>query len=109
MLANFPFSDDYWWLMPEQQTDDKTRKASLKKEIFGKEGYKDPYGRFGRGHRLPGAAGRLRGTTRSSSTFSLRSPRMGEQASSARRACFSAASQKLRKRREDSTPKETPK
>lgn len=49
VLANFPFSDDYWWLKPEQQTDDKTRKARLKKEIFGKEGYKDPYSRFGRG------------------------------------------------------------
>ena len=49
VLANFPFSDDYWWLKPEQQTDNKTRKAQLKKEIFGKDGYKDPYGRFGRG------------------------------------------------------------
>ena len=49
VLANFPFSDDYWWLKPEQQTDDKTKKARLKKEIFGKEGYKDPFGRFGRG------------------------------------------------------------
>ena len=49
VLANFPFSDDYWWLKPEQQTDDKTRKDWLKKEIFGKEGYKDPFGRFGRG------------------------------------------------------------
>ena len=49
VLANFPFSDDYWWLKPEQQTDDKTRKARLKKEIFGKDGYKDPFGRFGRG------------------------------------------------------------
>ena len=49
VLANFPFSDDYWWLKPEQQTDDKTRKARLKKEIFGKQGYKDPFGRFGRG------------------------------------------------------------
>ena len=49
VLANFPFSDDYWWLKPEQQTDEKTRKAQLKKEIFGKQGYKDPYGRFGRG------------------------------------------------------------
>ena len=48
VLANFPFSDDYWWLKPEQQTDDKTRKARLKKETFCKEGYKDPYGRFGR-------------------------------------------------------------
>ena len=49
VLANFPFSVDYWWLRPEQQTDNKTRKAKLKKEIFGKEGYKDPYDRFGRG------------------------------------------------------------
>ena len=49
VLANFPFSDDYWWLKPEQQTDDKTKKARLKKEVFGKQGYKDTYGRFGRG------------------------------------------------------------
>ena len=49
VLANFPFSDDYWWLKPEQQTDDKAKKARLRKEIFGKEGYKDPFGRFGRG------------------------------------------------------------
>ena len=58
VLANFPFSDDYWWLKPEQQTDDKTKKARLKREIFGKEGYKDPFGRFGRGtgFRAPPAA-----------------------------------------------------
>ena len=49
VLANFPFSDEFWWLKPEQQTDDKTKKAKLKKESFGKEGYKDPFGRFGRG------------------------------------------------------------
>ena len=49
VLANFPFSVDYWWLRPEQQTDNKTRKTQLKKEIFGREGYKDPFGRFGRG------------------------------------------------------------
>ena len=49
VLANFPFSDEFWWLKPEQQTDDKTKKTRLKKEIFGKEGYKDPFGRFGRG------------------------------------------------------------
>ncbi|MBI3303205.1 MAG: N-6 DNA methylase, partial [Deltaproteobacteria bacterium] len=46
---NFPFSDEFWWLKPEQQTDDKKKKDRLKKEVFGKEGYKDPYGRFGRG------------------------------------------------------------
>ncbi len=49
VLANFPFSDEFWWLKPEQQTDDKKRMGKLKKEIFGKEGYKDPFGRFGRG------------------------------------------------------------
>lgn len=50
VLANFPFSDEFWWLKPEQQTDDKKKKDKLKKEIFGKEGYKDPFGRFGRGN-----------------------------------------------------------
>ena len=49
VLANFPFSDEFWWLKPEQQTDDKKKKAKLQKEIFGKEGFKDPFGRFGRG------------------------------------------------------------
>lgn len=49
VLANFPFSDEFWWLKPEQQTDDKKKRDKLKKEIFGKEGFKDPYGRFGRG------------------------------------------------------------
>lgn len=49
VLANFPFSDEFWWLKPEQQTDDKKKKDKLKKEIFGKEGFKDPFGRFGRG------------------------------------------------------------
>lgn len=49
VLANFPFSDEFWWLRPEQKTDDKKKKDKLKKEVFGKEGYKDPYGRFGRG------------------------------------------------------------
>jgi type I restriction enzyme M protein len=49
VLANFPFSDEFWWLKPEQQTDDKKKKDKFKKEIFGKEGYKDPLGRFGRG------------------------------------------------------------
>jgi len=49
VLANFPFSDDFWWLRPEQQTDDKKKKETLKKQIFGKDSYKDPYGRFGRG------------------------------------------------------------
>lgn len=49
VLANFPFSDEFWWLKPEHQTDDKKKKDKLKKEIFGKEGFKDAFGRFGRG------------------------------------------------------------
>ncbi len=49
VLANFPFSDEFWWLPPEQQTDDKKKRAKLKAEVFDKEGYKDPPGRFGRG------------------------------------------------------------
>jgi type I restriction enzyme M protein len=49
VLANFPFSDEFWWLKPEQQTDDKKKKDKLKKEVFGKEGFKDQFGRFGRG------------------------------------------------------------
>jgi type I restriction enzyme M protein len=49
VLANFPFSDEYWWLRPEQKIDDKKKMDKLKKEIFGKEGYKDLFGRFGRG------------------------------------------------------------
>jgi type I restriction enzyme M protein len=49
VLANFPFSDDFWWLKPEQQTDDKKKREKLKKEVFGREGFKDPYRRFGRG------------------------------------------------------------
>ena len=49
VMANFPFSDELWWLKPEQQTDDKKKKDKLKKEIFGKEGFKDTFGRFGRG------------------------------------------------------------
>jgi len=53
VLANFPFSDEFWWLKPEQQTDDKKKKDKLKKEVFGKEGFKDTFGRFGRGTAFP--------------------------------------------------------
>ena len=59
VLANFPFSDEFWWLKPEQQTDDKKKRDKLKKEVFGKEGFKDPYGRFGRGTGFHCTAGRL--------------------------------------------------
>lgn len=45
----FRSRNEFWWLKPEQQTDDKKKRDKLKKEVFGKEGYKDPYGRFGRG------------------------------------------------------------
>lgn len=40
VLANFPFSDEFWWLKPEQQTDDKKKRDKLKKEVFGKKGSK---------------------------------------------------------------------
>lgn len=53
VLANFPFSDEFWWLKPEQQTDDRKKKDKLKKEVFGKEGFKDTFGRFGRGTGFP--------------------------------------------------------
>jgi type I restriction enzyme M protein len=52
VVANFPFSDEFWWLKPEQQTDDKKKKADLKKKTF-KDGYKDSYGRFGQGTPFP--------------------------------------------------------
>lgn len=57
VLANFPFSDEFWWLRPEQQTDDKKKREKLKKEIFAKDGYTDPFGRFGKntGFRAPPA------------------------------------------------------
>jgi type I restriction enzyme M protein len=48
-LANFPFSDEFWWLKPEQQTDDKKKRDRLKAEVFGKEGYSDTFRRFGKG------------------------------------------------------------
>jgi len=28
VLANFPFSDEFWWLRPEQQTDDKKKSGA---------------------------------------------------------------------------------
>ncbi len=67
VLANFPFSDEMWWLKQALQTDDKKKIDKMKKEIFGKGaagkgakkgeassgGYKDLYGRFGRGTSFP--------------------------------------------------------
>ncbi len=49
VLANFPFSDEFWWLKPEQQTDDKKKRDKLKAEVFGKGTYKDAFHRFGVG------------------------------------------------------------
>jgi hypothetical protein len=42
-----PLQDEFWWLKPEQRTDDKKKKDKLKKETFGKEAFKGPFGRFG--------------------------------------------------------------
>lgn len=42
VLANFPFSDDFWWLRPEQQTDDKKKKDKLKKKFLAKRATKIP-------------------------------------------------------------------
>jgi type I restriction enzyme M protein len=63
VLANFPFSDEFWWLRPGQKTDDKTKKKKLQDEIFGKggkkaadgaaSGYRDTYRRFGVGTVYP--------------------------------------------------------
>ena len=47
--GHFPFSDELWWLKAEQRTDDKRMRERLRKEAFGGEGYKDPFGRFGPG------------------------------------------------------------
>ena len=43
VLANFPFSDDHWWLGQEQQTEEQIKKA---KKAFSKEGFQDKYHRF---------------------------------------------------------------
>src|SRR5258705_10503792 len=38
VLANFPFSDEFWWLKPEQQTDEKKKRGKPKAEVVGKDG-----------------------------------------------------------------------
>ena len=43
VLANFPFSDETWWLAAEQQTEEQIKKA---RKAFSKEGFKDKYHRF---------------------------------------------------------------
>ncbi len=42
-IANFPFSDEVWFLPEAQRTEDQVKKA---KKGFAKSGYKDPFGRF---------------------------------------------------------------
>jgi len=96
VLANFPFSDDFWWLKPEQQTDDKRKKDRLKKEVFVKEGYKDSYSRFGRGtgfHSPPAGYGDY-----AFILHILASLTDIGRAWSARRACSFAASRRWKKK-----------
>lgn len=43
VLANFPFSDETWWLGQEKQSEEQKKKA---RKAFSKEGFKDKYHRF---------------------------------------------------------------
>lgn len=43
VIANFPFSDEYWWLPAEQQSEEQAKKA---KKQFAKDGYSDKFNRF---------------------------------------------------------------
>jgi type I restriction enzyme M protein len=43
VIANFPFSDDAWWLREDQRTEEAIKKA---KKTQGKEGFKDPFNRM---------------------------------------------------------------
>lgn len=43
VIANFPFSDDVWWLREDQRTEEVIKKA---KKAQGKEGFKDPFNRM---------------------------------------------------------------
>ena len=43
VIANFPFSDDVWWLREDQRTEEAIEKA---KKSQGKEGFKDPFNRM---------------------------------------------------------------
>lgn len=42
-IANFPFSDEFWWLPEDQRTEEQAKKA---KKGLGKDGYKDRFNRF---------------------------------------------------------------
>src|ERR1019366_2425142 len=43
VIANFPFSNEFWWLPEELQTEEEAKKQ---KKSIGKDGYTDPYNRF---------------------------------------------------------------
>jgi len=43
VLANFPFSDEVWWLPEDQRTEEQIKKSKKK---LGKEGIVDKYNRF---------------------------------------------------------------
>jgi type I restriction enzyme M protein len=43
VIANFPFSDEFWWLPEDQRTEEQVKKA---KRQLGKNGFKDKYSRF---------------------------------------------------------------
>ena len=43
VMANFPFSDEAWWLPEDQRTDEQIKKSKKK---LGKEGIVDKYNRF---------------------------------------------------------------
>ena len=106
VLANFPFSDDFWWLKPEQRTDDKTKRARLLKEVFAREGYKDP---FADSAAAPASRRRPPATaiTRSSCTLWHPLPTTVVPASSARKECCFVATRKSTRRRAPSTLRAT--
>jgi type I restriction enzyme M protein len=97
VLANFPFSDEFWWLKPEQ----RKRKTSSRRRSSARKGTKTRSAalvaaRASR-HRPPATV-----TTPSSCTFSPRSPTMAAPGLSARRVCFSGASPRSRRRQASS-------
>ena len=61
VLANFPFSDDYWWLKPEQQTRRQEKEGTTAEGDFRQGGLQGRVRSFRPRHRLSGAAGRIRG------------------------------------------------
>jgi type I restriction enzyme M protein len=121
VLANFPFSDDFWWLKPDQQTDDAKKKKKLQDEVFGKgardkkghgpdavvSGYRDPYARFGIGTGFPAPP-----ASYGDYAFILHilsSLNAEGRASSARRECSSAGSRMWKRKPKSSTRTGTPK